>query len=413
MQYVMYLIRNVAQRTKGMGLKIMKFHGMRHMVEDMIENGVALEFDTGANESHHKEGKQASKLTQRAATTFNYQTAIRLWEFQMLDLAKHEINTGEVIWDYFADKTNDDVSHSQSDPQNHEVGVPDPMSDTEPIKISTGEAQIKVLKDDDGEWSFRLVSKSKFKDNTSWNAALVDFLGELQDLVSDHLVENTLPIFTCHRRDGQIFRGHPNFRGKGPWKDWVWVDWGGGWGSLPCHIWCFVDMGDLMDLPTGQNSLAYGGIKLGNEVYAVVESSSLDPDKKELGRSDLMMPIYKDVEVDDNGTIDKRTFYLADTAAFERPCCVIPDIGGPTNRYFVVKPRNEWLDPFIKWLNDPHIDDHMDPFSDDESSTEEDEEVEESSTEEDEEVEEEEDSVDIDGEEDEEDEDGLDDGDER
>ena len=61
--------------------------------------------------------------------------------------------------------------------------------------------------------------------------------------------------------------------------------------------------------------------------------------------------------------VDERTFYLADKEAFVGPCCVIPDIGGPSNRYFVVKPRNEWAAEFIHWIEDPHNLDEMDPLN--------------------------------------------------
>jgi hypothetical protein len=53
---------------------------------------------------------------------------------------------------------------------------------------------------------------------------------------------------------------------------------------------------------------------------------------------------------------------------------VIPDIGGPKNRYFVVKPRSEWSGDFTKWLMDPHYLDKMDPISSDEEEDEEEEE---------------------------------------
>lgn len=75
--------------------------------------------------------------------------------------------------------------------------------------------------------------------------------------------------------------------------------------------------------------------------------------------------------MDANGYVTNRTFYLADTEAFVGPCCAVPDIGGPINRYFVVKPREEWAKEFILWLEDPHNLDQMDAFSSDEEESEE------------------------------------------
>lgn len=74
-RYIMYIIQNVAKRAKGMGLKIMKFHAITHLVQDILLYGVPSEFDTGSNESHHKATKTAAKMTQRKEETFDHQTA--------------------------------------------------------------------------------------------------------------------------------------------------------------------------------------------------------------------------------------------------------------------------------------------------------------------------------------------------
>ena len=66
---IMWLMRKIATRTKGMGLKLIKFHTALHAVEDIVQFGIPTEFDTSANESHHKPSKQAAKLTQRVAST--------------------------------------------------------------------------------------------------------------------------------------------------------------------------------------------------------------------------------------------------------------------------------------------------------------------------------------------------------
>ena len=45
--------------------------------------------------------------------------------------------------------------------------------------------------------------------------------------------------------------------------------------------------------------------------------------------------------------------------AITGPCIVIPDIGGPANAYFQVKPWDEWAQEFVGWLRRPHKDDEM------------------------------------------------------
>ena len=345
-RFIMYIMRKVAQRNKGMGLKLMKFHAILHIHEDIIQFGVPLEYDTSANESHHKKPKLAATQTQMAAETFNLQTATRLTEYDLLDLAMEEIENGGAAWKYFWNLPPDYAETETED-------------DSDCREIYTGGTELSVYEDENGEPGFKVGGRSKHKAKTRWNIMLIEFLLALQNKMQASGRTDSLPVYTEHRRNGSIFRGHPNYRGKGGWKDWVWVDWGHH-GRLPSHIWCFVE---LEGMPRGQHTINHGGIALKDGVYAVVETVTLEEDNHEIGRSDLMMPVRKDVALDEAGNASERAFYLADTEAFIDVCCVIPDIGGPPNRYFVVKPKNQWADLFIVWLNDPHNLDVMDDLN--------------------------------------------------
>ena len=59
-------------------MKVAKFHQIMHAADDILNFGVPLEVDTGANQSGHKPTKKAAMLTQRIEEKFNYQTAQRL-----------------------------------------------------------------------------------------------------------------------------------------------------------------------------------------------------------------------------------------------------------------------------------------------------------------------------------------------
>jgi hypothetical protein len=356
-RYIMWLMRKIATRTKGMGLKLIKFHTVLHAVEDIIQFGIPTEFDTSANESHHKPSKQAAKLTQRAASTFNFQTATRLVEFHLLDLGMEEIDHDRKLWEYyqpFEESDDEDMDDMES-------------SQDKPPETSTGETQIKVLRDKNDHVTFKMITRSKFRGKITWIQDVVNFLFDLQVLIAHHSPTYSLPIYTCHRRDKQIFRGHPNYRGKGHWRDWVWVDWGQE-GHLPCQIWCFLV---LKGLPQGRNTIDYGGCKLTDGTYAVVETGKLERNEDDT-RSEILQAFVKEVGLDNDGRVTDRNFYLAETDAFVGPCAVIPDLGGPPNRYFVVEPRGKWVDMFVSWLKMPHNQDVMEPL--DESSEEEEEE---------------------------------------
>ena len=99
-RYLMHLIKRVSRRTAGMGLRIMKFHSIMHVSDDILNFGVPMEFDTGSNESGHKVTKTAARLTQRKEETFDQQTEERLSEMHLLELAQRELE-GHVKWEYF------------------------------------------------------------------------------------------------------------------------------------------------------------------------------------------------------------------------------------------------------------------------------------------------------------------------
>ena len=412
MVYLMYLLRNVARRYTGMGLKLMKFHALVHLVEDILLYGVPSEFDTGSNESHHKPSKYAAKLTQRNEATFIIQAAIRITEFLVLDLALHEVNYNRGVFDYFGDHLDEvrgffdsemedieddmsdyggDSSDSEADSSDSEADDSDDdanslqmqdrvgefyfdsddeetdeeaqaeESDSEDVETTNGGTRIRVFLDPNKNFrpNFRMLTRSKkMKEETEWDDEVQEFLCGLQTAAADYLPDRRLDIFTEHRRDGVMFRGHPNYRSLGEWRDWVVVDWGAD-GKEACHIWCYVE---LQGMPNGKRAIEHGGIKLGNGTYAVVESAKYDDPEKTNRMTDLFTPLTLHVDLIDSKTkeVSKRKFYLANADAFLEPCTVIPDIGGPPNAYFQVKPRTLWAGEFIGWLRRPHKEDSMD-----------------------------------------------------
>ena len=337
--FLMYIMKKIMKRTTGMGLNIMKFHGILHMVNDMINLGVPNVVDTGAQESHHKETKVAAKLTQKDITVFEKQTAKRVDEFFLLDLAMCEME-GKRMYEYFClDQQRGALKEEVQD---------ESISD----QVTTYGTQIEVYLDEDGEVSWKMPKSTA---GASWECAVTEYLYGLQELI-DPLGNSKLNIRTEHKRNGQIFRGHPNFKKRGQWNDWAILDWGAHYGKLPAEIWCFVD---LSDKPAGF-SLKYGDCTIQPGVYAVVESSHYDrkADGSPNCKSEMFVPLIKEVgSVDDDGDILERKFYLADVESIVSPACVIPDVGCHKLRYFEVLARNKWPDLFKTWLMTTHRED--------------------------------------------------------
>jgi hypothetical protein len=66
----------------------------------------------------------------------------------------------------------------------------------------------------------------------------------------------------------------------------------------------------------------------------------------------LFVPIHKDHGKLVNGSAVCYKYYLADVEGFKNMTVVIPNLGGQTNDYFVLKSWEDWKEVFTKWLLD-------------------------------------------------------------
>jgi len=249
-------------------------------------------------------------------------------------------------------------NETKSAPQIHDpYGDDDDWIRTNPVEVLTDGAMIEIFKNDEGRNAFHVRSRGKKNKQTTMCADLVNYLSNLQEEIAEHIPGKELDIYTRHKRGSSIWHAHPNYRGTGPWNDWVLIDWGRE-GILPANIHCFIDL-ESYDNPTTR--IEYGGIWLKSGTYAVVETSNYEEEDEECRNSEIFVPILKEVaSLNDSGNkVLQRKFYLADVEAFNDVACVVPDIGGPPNRYFFVHKRSFWPDLFIKWVKQPHREDEM------------------------------------------------------
>ena len=335
-RYIMYLMKKVGRRSKGMGLKIMKFHGIMHVAMDIEYYGVPMEVDTGSNESGHKKAKTAAKVTQKVKGLFDEQTCKRLHEVHLLELANEEI-AGRPPWRY-----PNGYVHPADEP---------PPADGEP---RLGGAKLHCYYDEEVQRNvFRTLHKRKGDDDITLENELIDFVVKLQDLVSAY--QESVHLRSNHYRNGEIFRGDTLFLG-GVWRDWAMVDWGNDGGILPNKVWGFVD---LSCLPSN-SGINFGGVTdLSPGLYAIVETAVYSKNKKEKDMSELFVPIRKQVRGLRHGYVQGMKFYLADVEAIVEPAVVVPDIGGNANAYFLVRNRCKWSQMFTEWLDFPDEEDDM------------------------------------------------------
>ena len=123
---------------------------------------------------------------------------------------------------------------------------------------------------------------------------------------------------------------------------------------------------ELTGLPSGRSALEFGGVRIENGVFAVIEAAKYD----DIGANDLQSDLFTPITVgvggmDEEGNVTSREFYLADVSSITGPCIVVPDIGGRKNAYFQVKSRRNWAKEFVHWLKTAHDDMIMSDEEDD------------------------------------------------
>ena len=101
-------------------------------------------------------------------------------------------------------------------------------------------------------------------------------------------------------------------------------------------------------------------------IFAFVEAAQEVTQEPGAIRSELFTPYDKEVNGFTGRFVSHNKYYLADVEAIVGPAALIPDIGGPVNRYLYLKDRSKWKKDFTKWLEIPSNNDTV-YSSDDES----------------------------------------------
>jgi hypothetical protein len=339
---LMQLEKRVADRDEGMKFCTFNFHAFLHLVDDILDHGVPSVVNTRSDEMHHKTSKTAALQTQRIPNNFDYQTAIRLHEYFLIELSKLELQD-EKLWEYFdfdmdaeAEEDNLEAMSTESSAEGDNSVVPTALSG---VRVEYSFANEGYTRS-----TYRVFSKMHNKHRFKFDKDLDDFL--LNDCLRSMPGNNCdkyLNIFTEHTRHGKMFRGSPYFRGK-PWRDWAWVEFEEeDGGDSPIQIHCFLDLRDMPEDP-GDGSVHRMHCAPG--IYAVCEGCKKRVDKKEVDMSEIFVPWTKIFK-----STGKREFYLLDTESLEDTACLIPDHGHANKgAYLQLLPKKVWISSFEQWL---------------------------------------------------------------
>jgi len=236
LKQMMRSLKKLAPRTKGQGWDITKVHEIKHMAHDITRFGSPSNTNTGPTEHHHiVHAKKPSKTVRHDRFKFDMGVAERYTDNLILDL----VSVQTEAWQ--ADFTRPNVLvHSLATEENDNVtNVSDNSKGSTKVRL-TFTSHI----DANGNWHCDVEQNwiTRSRNIASLDKLLTDHLANYleieQQAREDNVFTVTFDVFTEHKRNGTTFRAHPNFKGDGPWNDWVYVHWEGH-GKLPAQIQIF------------------------------------------------------------------------------------------------------------------------------------------------------------------------------
>ena len=303
--HLMHQYKNTINWTEGNGLKLPKFHQLKHMPRYILKFGSPANFNTSRCESHHIHlSKKPAKTAQKRDDCFEQQVGHRIVDSIVLSRA-----TQSMI--YSSSKTPPFIK----------------------AQISGTRFSIIRLGVDD---NFSAVSCSNCSDSLPFDQVILNNFGNsLHEYFSTN---DGIPCFTEHYRMDEVnqeyvlFRAHPCFRGK-PWNDWAHFQWDkdaeddssdNSYDEIPAKILFFLDARDIKD-----------HISVDPGLYAVVQSLTRVPFP--LTGSKILRKAAMD---------PKDSFRLCHVDSIVDVAFVIPNIGA-VNQYYLIAPPLAWAKAFI------------------------------------------------------------------
>ena len=240
-------IAKLIPRDTGSKWNTTKFHEFLHMIFDILRNGSPNNTHSGPMEALHKYTSVNPALTsQFQRNHFEEQLANRLADHLVIERAYREMNAHEL--DPMSRLKHDDQATSQdannpTNNTNHNTAGEPPLHDNDdnlshassddPVdniaQSTSGSSNcfvtITTKRAINGSFTCHFVERWKSKSKNLRNDdTTIDFIIRhlgLQTRIGTHEIQ----IITEYRRDIVLFRSHPNHRKKGPWRDWVMVQW--------------------------------------------------------------------------------------------------------------------------------------------------------------------------------------------
>ena len=316
--------RLVPRQSSNQGWHLTKLHETLHVVDDILRFGSLMNTNTGPQEHNHIfNAKQPAKTAKSAGEDFTEVLANRLIDRYIVETAYRRQRVHQF------DQRDFGTYHGD------EQGVYPELEKRDCCEFETSMATkvtLTIRVSPEGAYLFHERQHQRAVGITSFaDEVLLCIVGCLDlDYGPDGCAVVTL--FTEFKFEDTIYRSHPNFRGKGPWRDWVQVCWESTVGRgkqarvvkdwLPSQIQTFVQVGHDV------NSADY---------YAVVW-----PCRHERPRGSTVLTQRRSMDM----CGDKPDYQLVDLRSIGEHVCMFQFC--PNSKEVVqLRPKRAWADEFV------------------------------------------------------------------
>ena len=222
--------KSYALRKEGMGLKFLKFHQILHLWWVIRLFGSLYNVDTARCESHHKKKKLIGRSTQRRSELFDEQTAMGEYKYNLLikAIGKAGISLPKKF-EVACELTEEEIDDSSHLVQNQGSKF-----------VLTFDYDRNTIS---ANWiSYKMKSKSPEFPTHVLDGLFHKFQGYNHGIVGERI--KSIQGFTELKKDSNIIRACPSYRGEKNWFDWVSVNWED-YGLLEAQCLLFIDFSTI------------------------------------------------------------------------------------------------------------------------------------------------------------------------
>ena len=351
MRMFMTRFKTTANRTKGMGLKLMKWHQLLHLWMYIRMYGSLYAVDSARSESHHRKKKQIASHTQRRIIVLDHQTAQH--EFTYNSFLKGMLKANIKLDDKFESfQLSDKMDNENNISLNHN-GSRFVLTFNYEDNIVTGEWKSKKF---NREFDFpRHILSSIYSKLNNYNH---NEAGRRIKTI-DGFTEYQLTVDETDEL--HVFRSCPNYRMEGHWFDWAYVNWGEDFGNLPSQLLLFLDMSSMTFESANNNTIPNNPIVYKNAVLvhsAKYEENIQKLKKKYSDNNNLNSQIPLITRIVSFYDME-RNYQLIDIDSLYKACYVVVDklgvLGnkdftpGNTEKIIVIESMSQWHYHFLDY----------------------------------------------------------------